>query len=204
MPSSSAPSTVSNSASSPAAWPSVRLQAPLLRPPAVAVHHAGRRGSGCGSGRCPRTPRRTRLRTTSRPCPRTLPPAVRIGPGARCTGVAVGDARSGPRHGDRRGRASTGAGRTVVAARSPAAARPAPGQARWPRPSAAAIAERRHLVVQAGTGTGKSLAYLVPAILSGRRDRRRHRHQGAAGPAGRQGPAVPRRAPRRAVRRGRC
>ena len=27
-----------------------------------------------------------------------------------------------------------------------------------------AIDERRHLVVQAGTGTGKSLAYLVPAI----------------------------------------
>jgi ATP-dependent DNA helicase DinG len=32
-----------------------------------------------------------------------------------------------------------------------------------------AIRERRHLVVQAGTGTGKSLAYLVPAILSGKR-----------------------------------
>jgi ATP-dependent DNA helicase DinG len=30
-----------------------------------------------------------------------------------------------------------------------------------------ALDERRHLVVQAGTGTGKSLAYLVPAILSG-------------------------------------
>jgi len=34
---------------------------------------------------------------------------------------------------------------------------------------AAAIAEGRHLVVQAGTGTGKSLAYLVPALLSGTR-----------------------------------
>ena len=32
-----------------------------------------------------------------------------------------------------------------------------------------AAAERRHLFVQAGTGTGKSLAYLVPALLSGRR-----------------------------------
>jgi ATP-dependent DNA helicase DinG len=31
------------------------------------------------------------------------------------------------------------------------------------------LAERRHLAVQAGTGTGKTLAYLVPAILSGRR-----------------------------------
>jgi ATP-dependent DNA helicase DinG len=30
-----------------------------------------------------------------------------------------------------------------------------------------AIAEQRHLVVQAGTGTGKSLAYLIPAALSG-------------------------------------
>ncbi len=32
-----------------------------------------------------------------------------------------------------------------------------------------AIAERKHVAVQAGTGTGKTLAYLVPAILSGRR-----------------------------------
>ena len=31
----------------------------------------------------------------------------------------------------------------------------------------AALLEGRHLIVQAGTGTGKSLAYLVPAILSG-------------------------------------
>ena len=32
-----------------------------------------------------------------------------------------------------------------------------------------AIAGRRYLVAEAGTGTGKTLAYLVPAILSGRR-----------------------------------
>jgi ATP-dependent DNA helicase DinG len=31
-----------------------------------------------------------------------------------------------------------------------------------------ALAEHRHLVVGAGTGTGKSLAYLVPAVLAGR------------------------------------
>src|SRR6187402_3888792 len=31
------------------------------------------------------------------------------------------------------------------------------------------IAERKHVAVQAGTGTGKTLAYLVPAILSGRK-----------------------------------
>ncbi|HVX65557.1 MAG TPA: ATP-dependent DNA helicase, partial [Bryobacteraceae bacterium] len=33
----------------------------------------------------------------------------------------------------------------------------------------AAFAERRHLIAEAGTGTGKTLAYLVPAILSGKR-----------------------------------
>ncbi len=32
-----------------------------------------------------------------------------------------------------------------------------------------ALADRKHLVVEAGTGTGKTLAYLVPAILSGKR-----------------------------------
>src|SRR4051794_41251095 len=32
---------------------------------------------------------------------------------------------------------------------------------------AAAMRDREHLVVRAGTGTGKSLAYLVPAILLG-------------------------------------
>ena len=33
----------------------------------------------------------------------------------------------------------------------------------------AALAEKRHQIVEAGTGTGKTLAYLVPAILSGKR-----------------------------------
>lgn len=33
----------------------------------------------------------------------------------------------------------------------------------------AALEEKKHLIVEAGTGTGKTLAYLVPAILSGRR-----------------------------------
>ena len=32
-----------------------------------------------------------------------------------------------------------------------------------------ALNEKRHLIVEAGTGTGKTLAYLVPAILSGKR-----------------------------------
>lgn len=44
-----------------------------------------------------------------------------------------------------------------------------PGQRAMADAVAAAIEHERHLVVQAGTGTGKSLAYLVPAIASGRR-----------------------------------
>src|SRR5579862_6497576 len=32
-----------------------------------------------------------------------------------------------------------------------------------------ALSENRKLIVEAGTGTGKTLAYLVPAILSGQR-----------------------------------
>ena len=41
-----------------------------------------------------------------------------------------------------------------------------PGQRRMAELVASAIGARRHLIVQAGTGTGKTLAYLVPAILS--------------------------------------
>ncbi|HXW39443.1 MAG TPA: ATP-dependent DNA helicase [Acidimicrobiales bacterium] len=41
------------------------------------------------------------------------------------------------------------------------------GQEQMASAVARAVAEGRHLVVQAGTGTGKSLAYLVPAALGG-------------------------------------
>jgi ATP-dependent DNA helicase DinG len=44
-----------------------------------------------------------------------------------------------------------------------------PGQAEMAVAVAAGIADRKHLAVQAGTGTGKTLAYLVPAVLSGKR-----------------------------------
>ena len=44
-----------------------------------------------------------------------------------------------------------------------------PGQLEMAEAVEQALAEKRHLIVEAGTGTGKSLAYLVPAILSGRR-----------------------------------
>ncbi len=43
-----------------------------------------------------------------------------------------------------------------------------PGQRAMAEAVGRAIDEQRHLVVGAGTGTGKSLAYLVPAVLSGR------------------------------------
>jgi ATP-dependent DNA helicase DinG len=44
-----------------------------------------------------------------------------------------------------------------------------PGQRQMVAAVARAIAQRRHLIVTAQTGTGKSLAYLVPALLSGSR-----------------------------------
>ncbi len=44
-----------------------------------------------------------------------------------------------------------------------------PGQQEMARAVEGALRASRHLVVQAGTGTGKTLGYLVPAILSGRR-----------------------------------
>ena len=43
------------------------------------------------------------------------------------------------------------------------------GQAAMAEAVVSAIGKERHLVVQAGTGTGKSLGYLVPALLSGKR-----------------------------------
>ncbi len=42
-----------------------------------------------------------------------------------------------------------------------------PGQVQMAEAVSAAMAEGRHLLVQAGTGTGKSLAYLVPALVHG-------------------------------------
>jgi ATP-dependent DNA helicase DinG len=44
-----------------------------------------------------------------------------------------------------------------------------PGQLQMAEEVESALADRKHLIVEAGTGTGKTLAYLVPAILSGRR-----------------------------------
>jgi ATP-dependent DNA helicase DinG len=44
-----------------------------------------------------------------------------------------------------------------------------PGQIAMAEAVASALADGRHLIVEAGTGTGKTLAYLVPSILSGKR-----------------------------------
>jgi ATP-dependent DNA helicase DinG len=49
------------------------------------------------------------------------------------------------------------------------AAEDRPGQREMAERVAAAVDSGRHLVVQAGTGTGKTLAYLVPLIVAGRR-----------------------------------
>lgn len=44
-----------------------------------------------------------------------------------------------------------------------------PGQMAMASAVADAFSSRRHLLVEAGTGTGKTLAYLVPAVATGRR-----------------------------------
>src|SRR5271168_1946596 len=44
-----------------------------------------------------------------------------------------------------------------------------PSQLEMARVVEQAFAKRRHAIVEAGTGTGKTLAYLIPAIRSGRR-----------------------------------
>ncbi len=45
-----------------------------------------------------------------------------------------------------------------------------PQQLEMARTVAAAIASRQHALIEAGTGVGKSLAYLVPAVLAATAD----------------------------------
>ena len=85
---SSAPSTVSNSASSPAAWPSVRFS-PGAAPSARCRPSRSRRGSACASGRSrgprPRTlavPQRSPGRVTSLRIPRRALDRPVVNPGA--------------------------------------------------------------------------------------------------------------------------
>jgi len=49
------------------------------------------------------------------------------------------------------------------------AAEERPGQLQMAEAVAAAITSKRHLVVAAGTGTGKTMGYLVPSVLAGQR-----------------------------------
>ena len=44
-----------------------------------------------------------------------------------------------------------------------------PGQLEMSRAVERALTEKRHLIVEAGTGTGKTLAYLLPALRLGQR-----------------------------------
>ena len=56
-----------------------------------------------------------------------------------------------------------------ILARSPLPYEYRPGQYEMAKAVEQALAERRHLIVEAGTGTGKTLAYLLPALRTGRR-----------------------------------
>ncbi len=56
-----------------------------------------------------------------------------------------------------------------ILARSPLPYEFRPGQMEMAKAVERAMAERRHLIVEAGTGTGKTLAYLLPALRTGQR-----------------------------------
>ncbi len=56
-----------------------------------------------------------------------------------------------------------------ILARSPLPYEYRPGQYQMAKAVEQALEERRHLIVEAGTGTGKTLAYLLPALRTGQR-----------------------------------
>src|SRR6201988_2895790 len=56
-----------------------------------------------------------------------------------------------------------------ILARSPLPYEYRPGQLEMAKAVERALAERRHLIVEAGTATGKTLAYLLPALRTGQR-----------------------------------
>jgi ATP-dependent DNA helicase DinG len=56
-----------------------------------------------------------------------------------------------------------------VLAQSPLPYEYRPGQLEMAKAVERALSERRHLIVEAGTGTGKTLAYLLPALRTGQR-----------------------------------
>src|SRR5881398_261740 len=56
-----------------------------------------------------------------------------------------------------------------ILARSPLPYEYRPGQLEMAKAVERALSEKRHLIVEAGTGTGKTLAYLLPALRTGQR-----------------------------------
>jgi ATP-dependent DNA helicase DinG len=56
-----------------------------------------------------------------------------------------------------------------ILARTPLPYEYRPGQLEMAKAVERALGERRHLIVEAGTGTGKTLAYLLPALRTGQR-----------------------------------
>jgi len=121
-------------------------QPPLLGPTAVTVHdacdvHGDRSGIQVG---------RKHLRNLPPPHPRSV-----AQPARRVLAMSTADEVS-------------------IALEEVTGALPGGGEVRGGQRSMAletaeAIDTEQHLVIQAGTGTGKTLAYLIPAILSGRR-----------------------------------
>ena len=85
--------------------------------------------------------------------------------------------------------AAVAALRSVLAAKPGAVVRE--GQERMARAVAMAIDQRHHLLAEAGTGTGKSLAYLVPCVGLRRANGDRHRHQEPPEPTRRTRASVP-------------
>ncbi|MSV87662.1 MAG: DEAD/DEAH box helicase, partial [Actinobacteria bacterium] len=59
--------------------------------------------------------------------------------------------------------------RALDAAVASIGGQPREGQIEMAEAVANALSDRHHLLVQAGTGTGKSLAYLVPALVHGKK-----------------------------------
>ena len=166
-PSSSAPLTTSHNASSPAAcpWSSAAHDA---APTGRSRPSRSRRAPGSWTDRCRLASRkgescsqRVDSTATSRARSGSGP-----GPGHACRerGPHRADAApvaSGPHDSGRRN-----AGHRARHRRTPERRRP-PRERAMVTAVAEAIAARRHLVIQAPTGVGKSLGYLVPAVLSG-------------------------------------
>ncbi|WP_436778067.1 ATP-dependent DNA helicase [Yinghuangia sp. YIM S09857] len=95
-------------------------------------------------------------------------PAAEAGAESGAESGADTDGDAGVESGDSGG-GRAGLGELLAAAVGAVGGTERPGQIRMAEAVAGAVARREHLLVQAGTGTGKSLAYLVPALSGYRR-----------------------------------